>query len=104
VLYEAGQRAQVIKPSKGGGTLQFGTEVIAAKDGSIAGLLGASPGASVAVSVMLDVIEKMYPQDAIGWSKTLKDSIPGLGKGLNSDPKLAKKVLADTARVLKLKA
>ena len=104
VLYEAGQRAQVIKPSKGGGTLQFGTEVIAAKDGSIAGLLGASPGASVAVSVMLDVIEKMYPQDASGWSKTLKESIPGLGKGLNADPKLAKKVLADTARVLKLKA
>jgi malate dehydrogenase (quinone) len=104
VLYEAGQRAQVIKPSKGGGTLQFGTEVIAAKDGSIAGLLGASPGASVAVSVMLDVIDKMYPQDANGWSKTLKKSIPGLGKGLNEDPKLAKKVLADTARVLKLKA
>ena len=104
VLYEAGQRAQVIKPSKGGGTLQFGTEVIAAKDGSIAGLLGASPGASVAVSVMLDVIEKMYPQDANGWSKTLKESIPGLGKGLNADPKLAKKVLAETARVLKLKA
>jgi malate dehydrogenase (quinone) len=104
VLYEAGQRAQVIKPSKGGGTLQFGTEVIAAKDGSIAGLLGASPGASVAVSVMLDVIEKMYPQDASDWSKTLKESIPGLGKGLNADPKLAKKVLADTARVLKLKA
>jgi malate dehydrogenase (quinone) len=104
VLYEAGQRAQVIKPSKGGGTLQFGTEVIAAKDGSIAGLLGASPGASVAVSVMLDVIERMYPQESTDWSKTLKQTIPGLGKQLNADPKLAKKMLADTARVLKLKA
>jgi malate dehydrogenase (quinone) len=78
--------------------------VIAAKDGSIAGLLGASPGASVAVSVMLDVIERMYPQESTGWSKTLKQTIPGLGKKLNADPKLAKKMLADTARVLKLKA
>jgi malate dehydrogenase (quinone) len=104
VLYEAGQRAQVIKPSKGGGTLQFGTEVIAAKDGTIAGLLGASPGASVAVSVMLDVIERMYPQESNGWFEALKKAIPGLGKKLNADPKLAKKTLADTARVLKLKA
>ena len=104
VLYEAGQRAQVIKPSKGGGTLQFGTEVIAAKDGSIAGLLGASPGASVAVSVMLDVIQRMYPQESPGWFEALKNAIPGLGKRLNADPKLAKKTLAETARVLRLKA
>lgn len=104
VLYEAGQRAQVIKPAKGGGTLQFGTEVIAAKDGTISGLLGASPGASVAVSVMLDVIEKMYPQEAASWRETLKKTIPALGKKLNADPKLAKKILADTAKVLELKA
>ncbi|MCF8524620.1 MAG: malate:quinone oxidoreductase, partial [Aquiluna sp.] len=84
--------------------LQFGTEVIAAKDGTIAGLLGASPGASVAVSVMLDVIERMYPQESSGWFEALKKAIPGLGKKLNADPKLAKKILADTARVLKLKA
>lgn len=103
-LYEAGQRAQVIKPAKGGGTLQFGTEVIASKDGTISGLLGASPGASVAVSVMLDVIEKMYSQDAEGWKKKLTSVVPGLGKKLNDDPKLAKKLLADTAKVLKLKA
>jgi malate dehydrogenase (quinone) len=104
VLYEAGQRAQVIKPAKGGGTLQFGTEVIAAKDGTISGLLGASPGASVAVSVMLDVIEKMYPQESASWREALKKTIPALGKKLNADPKLAKKILADTAKVLKLKA
>jgi malate dehydrogenase (quinone) len=102
VLYEAGQRAQVIKPAKRGGTLQFGTEVISSKDGTISGLLGASPGASVAVSVMLDVIEKMYQQESAGWFETLKKTIPGLGKKLNADPKLAKKVLADTAKALKL--
>jgi malate dehydrogenase (quinone) len=82
--------------------LQFGTEVISSKDGTISGLLGASPGASVAVSVMLDVIEKMYPQESAGWFETLKKTIPGLGKKLNADPKLAKKVLADTAKALKL--
>ena len=103
-LYEAGQRAQVIKPAKGGGTLQFGTEVIASEDGTISGLLGASPGASVAVSVMLDVIEKMYSQDAEDWKKKLTSVVPSLGKKLNDDPKLAKKLLADTAKVLKLKA
>lgn len=103
-LYEAGQRAQVIKPVKGGGSLQFGTEVIAAKDGTISGLLGASPGASVAVAVMLDVIDRMYPEQTATWRKQLTAVIPSLGKKLNSDPKLAKKLLADTALVLKLKA
>jgi malate dehydrogenase (quinone) len=103
-LYEAGQRAQVIKPVKGGGTLQFGTEVISSKDGSIAGLLGASPGASVSVSVMLDVIGKMYPDVVSTWKKDLTKFIPALGKSLNADPKLAKKLLAETAKVLKLKA
>ncbi len=55
----AGQRVQVIKDTdKGGkGTLQFGTEVITAEDGSVAALLGASPGASVSVDVMLDVMD-----------------------------------------------
>ena len=104
VLYEAGQRAQVIKPAKGGGVLQFGTEVIAAKDGSISGLLGASPGASVSVAVMLDVMQKMYQQQSPEWKKALLSAIPSLGKSLNGDPKLAKKLLADTAKVLKLKA
>lgn len=103
-LYEAGQRAQVIKPAKGGGTLQFGTEVIASKDGTISGLLGASPGASVSVSVMLDVIGKMYPEQSTEWHKDLTSVIPGLGKKLNQDQKLAKKLLADTAEALKLKA
>src|SRR5207253_5738224 len=60
----AGQRVQVIKDTETGGkgTLQFGTEVVSAADGSIAALLGASPGASTAVSVMLNVIKKCFPQ------------------------------------------
>lgn len=104
VLYEAGQRAQVIKPGKGGGTLQFGTEVISSKDSSIAGLLGASPGASVSVSVMLDVLAKIYPSDFKSWETQLKKLIPSFGSKLNESPAKAKKTLADTAKVLKLKA
>jgi malate dehydrogenase (quinone) len=104
VLYEAGQRAQVIKPGKGGGSLQFGTEVISSADGSIAGLLGASPGASVSVSVMIDVISKLYPSELAGWSADLQKLIPSYGEKLNSSAAAAKKSLADTAKVLKLKA
>lgn len=103
-LYEAGQRAQVIKPTRGGGTLQFGTEVIASKDGSIAGLLGASPGASVAVSVMLDVLQKFYPNEFTNWQKELKRLVPSFGKKLNDDSNLAITTLAATAKVLRLKA
>jgi malate dehydrogenase (quinone) len=103
-LYEAGQRAQVIKPAKGGGVLQFGTEVIASQDGSIAGLLGASPGASVSVSVMLDVLFKFFPDQKASWSKSLNSLIPSLGKSLNADAALAKKTLAATAKTLGLRA
>ena len=102
--YEAGQRAQVIKPVKGGGVLQFGTEVIASKDGTIAGLLGASPGASVSVSVMLDVMQRMYSESYKSFEPALKEMIPGYGQQLNAKPALAKKILAQTAKTLKLKA
>ena len=103
-LYEAGQRAQVIKPTKNGGVLQFGTEVISQADGSIAGLLGASPGASVSASVMLDVLAKFYPDQLKAWAPGLKELIPTYGKNLNTDPSLAKKSLSETAKTLKLKA
>lgn len=102
--YEAGQRAQVIKPVKGGGVLQFGTEVIAAKDGSIAGLLGASPGASVSVSVMLDVMKHLYSESFDSFTPTFKELIPAYGQQLNKSPQLAKRILAQTAKTLKLKA
>jgi malate dehydrogenase (quinone) len=102
--YEAGQRAQVIKPVKGGGVLQFGTEVIASKDGSMAGLLGASPGASVSVSVMLDVMKHLYADSFSSYTAKFKELMPGYDQQLNKNPKLAKEVLAQTAKVLKLKA
>jgi len=102
-LYEAGQRAQVIKPSGLSGSLQFGTEVVSASDSSIAGLLGASPGASVAVRVMLDVIEKIYPVEFVGWQTKIKKLVPSFGVDLNSNPELAAASLAGTAEILRLK-
>ena len=102
-LIIAGQRAQVIKrDSKGNGTLQFGTEVVSSADGTIAGLLGASPGASTSVHIMLEVIQKSFPDEYAIWQKKLRNLIPSLGERLNENPALARKVLADTARTLKL--
>lgn len=101
----AGQRAQVIKrDSQGNGTLQFGTEVVSSADGTIAALLGASPGASTSVHIMLEVLKKSFPNEFDSWQPKLKKLIPSLGVKLNENPKLAKKVLADTAKALKLKA
>ncbi len=75
----AGQRVQVIKKDKDGkGVLEFGTEVIAAADGSIAGLLGASPGASTAVPAMIDLLERCFPP-ASQWRPELATMIPSLG-------------------------
>jgi malate dehydrogenase (quinone) len=103
-LYEAGQRAQVIKPKGLSGSLQFGTEVISSSDGSIAGLLGASPGASVAVRVMLDVVQKIYPAEFQKWQPGIKALVPSYGLELNDDSQLAAASLVRTARALKLKA
>ena len=103
-LYEAGQRAQVIKPVNGVGVLQFGTEVISSSDGSIAGLLGASPGASVATRVMLDVAARMFPEKQNLWMKDIAKSVPSYGVKLNADPTKARESLSRTARILKLKA
>lgn len=102
-LIIAGQRVQVMKKDKKkGGVLQFGTEVIAAQDGTIAGLLGASPGASVSVSVMIDVLSKCFPNEMKRWEPQLLKMIPGYGKRLSDNPAEAKKSLAATAKTLKL--
>ena len=103
-LYEAGQRAQVIKPVNGIGVLQFGTEVISSADGSIAGLLGASPGASVATRVMLDVATRMFPESQNTWMKDIAKSVPSYGVKLNDEPSKARESLRATAKALKLRA
>jgi len=99
-LLQAGQRAQVMK----GGKLQFGTEVVAHKDGSIAGLLGASPGASTAVSIMLDLLKTCFPDRIEAWQPELKKLIPSYGEKLNGNPKAAAAEFAATADTLQLSA
>ncbi|MFT4231753.1 MAG: malate:quinone oxidoreductase [Leucobacter sp.] len=102
-MITAGQRVQVMKkdPEKGG-ILQFGTEVITGADGSIAGLLGASPGASTAVHAMMGVLQRCFPEQFEQWQPVFKQQIPALGEGLNGDPEAAAKSLAETAEVLGL--
>ena len=79
-LITAGQRVQVIKREKGkGGVLGFGTELVAASDGSIAGLLGASPGASTAAAIMLDLVERCFPGRAEAWRPALHALMPSIG-------------------------
>ncbi|KXH80632.1 malate:quinone oxidoreductase [Sporosarcina sp. HYO08] len=99
----AGQRVQVIKDTNTGkGTLQFGTELVSAADGSIAALLGASPGASTAVYVMLNLFEKCFPEHMKEWKPKLIEMIPSYGLKLAENPELLDKVLASTAEVLEL--
>jgi malate dehydrogenase (quinone) len=99
----AGQRVQVIKKdATKGGVLQFGTEVVSSADGSIAGLLGASPGASTAVPIMLDVLKRCFPDRIDGWAPQLKAMIPSYGAPLAPEPKLAKKTLTSTGKALNL--
>ncbi len=102
-LTTAGQRVQIIKSdSEKGGKLQFGTEVVAAKDGSLAALLGASPGASTAVDIMLEVIEKCFPDKITEWTPILQKIIPSYGKSLKDDPELYNTVRTATDTALTL--
>lgn len=106
VIERAGQRVQVIKKDeKEGGKLEFGTEVITSGDGSLSVLLGASPGASTAVSIMIDVIERCYKDEikTEQWQEKLKTMIPSYGQALNENPELLEKIREETATVLKLK-
>jgi malate dehydrogenase (quinone) len=101
----AGQRVQVIKKDpEHGGILEFGTEVVTAGDGSIACLLGASPGASTSVSIMLGLLErcfagKLYTE---AWQAKLREMIPSYGKSLAKDDQLLEATRARTSEVLEL--
>lgn len=99
----AGQRVQVIKDTPAGkGTLQFGTEVVSAADGSVAALLGASPGASTAVQVMLEVLEKCFPQRMAEWEPKIKEMIPSYGVSLLQNEELLQEIQRSTDEALGL--
>ncbi len=101
----AGQRVQVIKHDEDeGGILEFGTEVVSAADGSLAALLGASPGASTAVSIMLGLLERCFPEQlhTDAWQQKLGEMIPSYGQSLGNDPALCRKVREMTSEALDL--
>ncbi|WP_435653252.1 malate dehydrogenase (quinone) [Bermanella sp. WJH001] len=105
-LADAGQRVQIIKKdAKGGGKLEFGTEIVSAKDGSLASLLGASPGASTAVHAMIEVIERCFADrlENDQWKVKLKEMIPSYGESLINDADLLGRVREDTLTTLNLK-
>jgi malate dehydrogenase (quinone) len=101
----AGQRVQVIKhDQKEGGILEFGTEVVHAEDGSIAALLGASPGASTSVPIMLGLIEACFADrvKTPEWQSKLKEMIPSYGKSLSHDEALAMATRKRSHEILEL--
>ena len=104
-LWQAGQRVQIIKrDEEKGGVLKLGTEIVSAKDGSIAGLLGASPGASTAAPIMLTVLETVF-KDKVAtpeWQAKLHQIVPSYGTKLNGDPDRVAQEWAYTAEVLQL--
>lgn len=103
-LVAAGQRVQTMKATaRKRGVLEFGTEVVCTSDGSLAGLLGASPGASTVVSIMLDVMERCFPGEFPGWEPRLRELVPSLGIRLLDNPALLDEVQAMTDRALDLK-
>ena len=93
-LAQAGQRVQIIKKdAKGRGKLEFGTELVASADGSMAALLGASPGASVAAQAMIEVLERCFadrlPED---WKDRLKALVPSYGESLVENAALLERI------------
>ncbi len=101
----AGQRVQIIKKDKEeGGALKFGTEIVKDKTGSLAALLGASPGASTSVSIMLDVIKQCFPEnhDSEEWQKRIKEMIPCYGESLIENGELCNKMRSESTAILKL--
>jgi len=102
-LEVAGQRVQIIKkdPHKGG-ILQFGTELVSAADGSLAALLGASPGASVAVSIMLELLERCFAGRIGQWQGKLAEIFPAREPALQQDAALWQKVSGQSNQALEL--
>ena len=104
-LITAGQRVQIIKKDKEeGGVLKFGTEIVSNKEKNLAALLGASPGASTSVSIMLNVLQECFSEEmkTESWKTKLMEMIPCYGKSLISDVSLCMKMRAHSTAILKL--
>ncbi|CAE6788629.1 Malate:quinone oxidoreductase [Paraburkholderia nemoris] len=104
-LWQAGQRVQIIKRDGAkGGVLKLGTEIVSSQDGSIAGLLGASPGASTAAPIMLSLLEKVFKDKVAtpAWQEKIREIVPSYGTRLNDSPAKVYQELTYTSDVLQL--
>ncbi|HGH3374051.1 TPA: malate dehydrogenase (quinone) [Kluyvera cryocrescens] len=105
-LWQAGQRVQIIKrDARIGGVLRLGTEVVSDDEGTVAALLGASPGASTAAPIMLDLLEKVFKDkmQTAEWQEKIRAVVPTYGSTLTENPHLIDKTLAYTSEVLGLR-
>ncbi|TLD82210.1 malate dehydrogenase (quinone) [Helicobacter sp. MIT 05-5293] len=101
----AGQRVQIIKKdAQGRGSLQFGTEVITSSDGSLAALLGASPGASTTVNIMVQVLKRCFKDemDSQEWQDKIREMLPSYGRSLEENIAHFNECRAQTASILNL--
>ena len=103
-LITAGQRVQVIKPvgAPRFGSLEFGTTLISNSEGTIAGLLGASPGASIAPAAMIELLERCFGERMIEWGDKIQEMVPSYGKKLADEPEMFAELWEYTQKTLKL--
>ena len=104
-LIQAGQRVQIIKKdAEKGGVLKLGTEIVTDRQKTLAALLGASPGASTAAPISINVIKQLFPEqfNSPEWQSRIRTIVPSYGKTLNGDVALTQKVWDDTAAALQL--
>ncbi|ELY4524948.1 malate dehydrogenase (quinone) [Cronobacter turicensis] len=104
-LIQAGQRVQIIKkdPEKGG-VLKLGTEIVTDQQKTLAALLGASPGASTAAPISINVIKQLFPEQykSEAWQSKLREIVPSYGQKLNGNVALTQQVWDETASTLQL--
>ncbi|EPR9026777.1 malate dehydrogenase (quinone) [Cronobacter dublinensis] len=104
-LIQAGQRVQIIKkdPEKGG-VLKLGTEIVTDQQKTLAALLGASPGASTAAPISINVIKQLFPEQfkSEAWQAKLREIVPSYGQKLNGNVALTQQVWDETAATLQL--
>ncbi|KAJ9430331.1 MULTISPECIES: malate dehydrogenase (quinone) [Enterobacterales] len=104
-LIQAGQRVQIIKKdAEKGGLLKLGTEIVTDQQKTLAALLGASPGASTAAPITLDVMKKLFPEQFASpeWQQKIRAIVPSFGQKLNGNTALTQQVWDNTAATLLL--
>ncbi|MFH8134253.1 malate dehydrogenase (quinone) [Pantoea osteomyelitidis] len=104
-LIQAGQRVQIIKKdAEKGGVLKLGTEIVTDQQKTLAALLGASPGASTAAPISINVMKKLFPEqfNSPEWQSKIRAIVPSYGQKLNGNVSLTQQVWDETAATLQL--